>query len=128
MATITLPDAVVRAPVSAARTFTLGARLDDIVKIFGQRLDLSVLRQGLRSVDGVRDVSVRLTQDGNTPALKIFVVPSAPATGDASTHAASVIARCTQWVSAHTQVAAMISSWHTGEALPTNAMGKRSDW
>jgi long-chain acyl-CoA synthetase len=121
VARIELPDAIYSG--ENAREFHVGKRHDDIVKVFGQRVDVNALREGLRTVDGVRDANVRVFREGNTAALKAFVVPV-----DNAISESALIDRCKLWIATHTDAAAMISSWQTGSAVPVNALGKRADW
>jgi long-chain acyl-CoA synthetase len=118
---IALPDAVYAG--SNITQFSVGQRHDNIVKVFGQRVDLDALCERLRNIDGVADAAVRVFTDGNTAALKAFIVPEASVAS-----AAALIDRCKAQIADDATIAAMISSWQTGAAIPVNSMGKRVDW
>jgi long-chain acyl-CoA synthetase len=120
-ALLTVPDTIYA--TDDVRTFSVGDRHDEIVKVFGKRIDLEALRNGLRSVTGIADANVRLFTDAHTAALKVFIVPV-----DKTEAEATIFARCRDWVAANTDAAPAISSWRSGDAIPVNAMGKLADW
>ena len=120
-ATLELPDTIEL--TSSLREFRVGERYDDIVKVFGKRIDLEALRNGLRSVPNVRDANVRAFKDARTAALKVFIVPI-----DANESEEVLFARCRDWIATNTDAAPAISSWRSGAWVPRNAMGKLADW
>jgi long-chain acyl-CoA synthetase len=120
-ALLNVPDAINTS--DDIREFTVGDRHDEIVKVFGKRIDLEALRTGLRSVAGVADANVRLFTDAHTAALKVFIVPR-----DLQEAESVLFDRCRAWVAANTDAAPAISSWRSGAAIPVNAMGKLVDW
>ncbi len=120
-ALLTVPDAIT--VTDDPRTFSVGDRHDEIVKVFGKRIDLEALRNGLRSVPGVADANVRMFTDAHTAALKVFIVPR-----DLTETESALLDRCRSWVAANTDAAPAISSWRSGAAIPVNAMGKLADW
>ncbi len=120
-ALLTVPDAITA--TDAPRAFSVGDRHDEIVKVFGKRIDLEALRNGLRSVPGVADANVRMFTDAHTAALKVFIVPH-----DLTETESALLDRCRAWVAANTDAAPAISSWRSGATIPVNAMGKLADW
>jgi long-chain acyl-CoA synthetase len=120
-ALLTVPDAIT--VTDNSRVFSVGDRHDEIVKVFGKRIDLEALRNGLRSVAGVADANVRMFTDAHTAALKVFIVPH-----DLAEAESALFDRCRAWVAANTDAAPAISSWRSGDAIPINAMGKLADW
>ncbi|MGL5002839.1 MAG: hypothetical protein ACRDAM_07845, partial [Casimicrobium sp.] len=103
--------------------FAVGARNDDIAKIAGHRIDLNEVRALLRKAPNVVDANVRVIEDGDQTALKVFLVAQVPANAHDS-----FIAATRAWLSAQWQHAGHVSQWKVGDAVPTNSMGKWIDW
>ncbi|UXZ54634.1 AMP-binding protein [Halomonas sp. 7T] len=99
--------------------FTVKGRLDDVVIIGGVNVSPQHVARKLCALDDVADCSVRVAGSAASPRLKAFVVPVQDEHETAST-----IAQAT----AHWPAAERPVSVTYGASLPTNAMGKLTDW
>lgn len=99
--------------------FIVKGRFDDVVIIGGVNVSPQHVARNLCALNGVADCSVRVTGSASSPRLKAFVVPAQDEHETAST-----IAQATaQWPAAERPVSVTY-----GASLPTNAMGKLTDW
>ncbi len=103
--------------------FIVGPRNDDIVKIAGERIDLTTAREILRGIVGVADANIRTFQDGEFTALKAFVVPK-----DLSVDEPAFIDHLKQALRGTWSQAIHVSQWNVGTQVPKNDMGKLTDW
>lgn len=103
-----------------ARRFTLGSRHDDVVSVGGVNVSPSAVAREIEVLPEVRQCAVRPTQSHGQTRLKAFVVPAEAYRDEAATRLEKTI---TDWPSAKRPV-----SMTYGDALPTNAMGKLTDW
>nr|WP_284046884.1 AMP-binding protein [Halomonas llamarensis] len=114
---VSLPD---RVTWKDARHFTLMGRHDDVVSIGGVNVSPAAVARELEALPDVRQCAVRPTQAGNGQVrLKAFVVPTDPARDIAE----DIDAALNEWPSAKRPI-----SITYGDALPSNAMGKLTDW
>jgi long-chain acyl-CoA synthetase len=98
--------------------FRLGARRDGVVQVGGHNVDPAWVAQQIRQMSGVRDCAVRLAGSGADARLKAFVVLAPHAKLDALQAAWRELL---PWYAVPQRVT-------VGDAVPTNAMGKRVDW
>ncbi|WP_075879265.1 AMP-binding protein [Vreelandella massiliensis] len=103
-----------------ARRFTLGSRHDDVVSVGGVNVSPSAVARELEALPEVQQCAVRPTQSHGQTRLKAFVVPTEAYRDEAATRLEKAIS---DWPSAKRPV-----SITYGDALPTNAMGKLTDW
>ena len=114
---VNLPDRVVW---EDTRRFTLAGRHDDVVSIGGVNISPAAVAREIEALPEVRQCAVRPTQAGNGQVrLKAFVVPTDPSR-DIAEH---IDATLDAWPAAKRPIAITY-----GDALPTNAMGKLTDW
>ncbi|EHJ93690.1 AMP-binding protein [Vreelandella boliviensis] len=100
-------------------TFTLLGRHDDVVTIGGVNVSPQHVAERLRALESVAECAIRTTGPTTTRRLKAFVVPVI-----SKQETASAIAQATaQWPAAERPVGVTY-----GDALPTNALGKLTDW
>ena len=98
-------------------------RRDQVIQIGGVNVQPAWVAEQLRARPGVRDAVVRpLEQPGQPTRLKAFVVP------DASCDPVSWLSELNAWCQRHLAPAARPVHITTGDALPTNALGKACDW
>ena len=122
----TLPDVVTRLPQNAlasasARQFYLGERSDCAVQVLGHNVLPDWVADQLRGVEGVADLCVRLDLGSAEPRLKAFVVCHAQAD---PAQVLGALSLQSQLLPAH----ARPMRWTFGASLPTNALGKPTDW
>ena len=99
--------------------FIVKGRLDNVVIIGGVNVNPQYVAKRLRALESVADCAVRTTGSAAKLRLKAFVVPV-----NHPQETASEIAHITaQWPAAERPVEVTY-----GDALPTNAMGKLTDW
>nr|WP_231613959.1 AMP-binding protein [Halomonas sp. BC04] len=101
-------------------TFTLNGRHDGVVSIGGVNVSTSYVKQRLLSLESVKECAVRTTGNPAQQRLKTFIVPASGQEPVAAQDIAQLIAK---WPAAERPVSVTY-----GDALPTNAMGKLSDW
>ncbi|MDQ7732415.1 AMP-binding protein [Halomonas sp. SpR1] len=100
-------------------TFTLQGRRDDVVTIGGVNVSPLYVAERLRALESVAECSVRTTGPATKRRLKAFVVPVNNEQEAANAIAQSIV----QWPAAERPVGVTY-----GDALPTNEMGKLTDW
>ncbi|TVP43353.1 MAG: acyl-CoA synthetase [Halomonas sp.] len=100
-------------------TFTLEGRHDDVVVIGGVNVSPQHVAQQLRALASVADCAIRTTGSATQLRLKAFVVP------ESSEHeTANAIAQAiASWPAAERPIRITY-----GDALPTNTIGKLTDW
>ena len=101
-------------------TFTLNGRHDGVVSIGGVNVSLSYVKQRLLSLPSVEECAVRTTGNTAKQRLKAFIVPASGQEPVAAQDIAQLIAK---WPAAERPI-----SVSYGDALPTNTLGKLSDW
>lgn len=100
-------------------TFTLQGRHDDVVVVGGVNVSPQHVAQQLRALESVAECAIRTTGPAAKLRLKAFVVPQ-----NSQQETADAIAQATAlWPAAERPV-----QINYGDALPTNAMGKLTDW
>lgn len=114
-----LPD---RIQAREGRRFRLAGRRDGAVQVGGTNVHPDRVADRLRGRPGVRDAVVRLMRPDEGARLKAFVVPEAGADLAALRDALS------DWIQAELPAAERPTAITFGPDLPTNPMGKRSDW
>lgn len=105
-----------------SRHFVPRGRIDRVVQIGGENVDLAHLEDVLSSMPGVGRAYARLTEVGGEPRLKAFIVPAGSEDVAATPDAVAAFAR-DRLRSVERPVSITI-----GEAAPTNDMGKIVDW
>ncbi|MGS2744452.1 AMP-binding protein [Halomonas sp. LS-001] len=103
-----------------SRRFMLGNRHDDVVSVGGVNVSPQAVAREFEALPEVHQCAVRPTQSNGQTRLKVFVVLSDSCRDEAAVRLEKVI---TTWPSAKRPV-----SMTYGDALPTNAMGKLTDW
>ncbi|WP_167470085.1 AMP-binding protein [Vreelandella andesensis] len=99
--------------------FIVKGRFDDVVIIGGVNVSPQHVARNLCALTGVADCMVRVTGSTSSPRLKAFVVP----VQDEHETASTIAQATSQWPAAERPVSVTY-----GESLPTNAMGKLTDW
>jgi long-chain acyl-CoA synthetase len=106
------------------RHFELAGRKDEQVQVGGHNISPQQVRGLLLQHDAVADAAVRLDVQQQPARLKAFVVPKTGVTLDFSAFET--------WAHAHLLQSlppiALPSHYSYGAALPSNSMGKLSDW
>lgn len=115
-----LPDHVRVDPERAQTHFVIGARRDFVIKISGERFDLSEIIDGLRALKEVKDAAIRPIADGDTQSVKVLIV----AAGDA----AEALNAAKRWLATKTALAPHVARWSTAAAVPKSPLGKAIDW
>ncbi|MBT2773241.1 AMP-binding protein [Halomonas sp. ISL-60] len=100
-------------------TFTLQGRRDDVVTIGGVNVSPQYVAERLRALESVAECSVRTTGPATKRRLKAFVVPV-----NNEQEAANAIAQAIVQLPAAERPVGVTY----GDALPTNEMGKLTDW
>lgn len=100
-------------------TFTLQGRHDDVVMIGGVNVSPQYVAERLRALESVAECAVRTTGPITKRRLKAFVVP---ANNEQETDDA-IAQTIAQWPAAERPVGVTY-----GDTLPTNVMGKLTDW
>ncbi|NYS60021.1 AMP-binding protein [Vreelandella salicampi] len=113
-----LPD---RVAWEDTRCFTLAGRHDDVVSIGGVNVSPIAVAREMEALPEVRQCAVRSTSAGDGQMrLKAFVVPAESSRHDVGER---IDAMLNDWPAAKRPVSIIY-----GDALPTNAMGKVTDW
>ncbi|SEA04546.1 AMP-binding protein [Alkalimonas amylolytica] len=100
-------------------TFQLHGRLDDVISIGGINVSPTRVAERLRALSSVQECAVRPTGPDAQRRLKAFVVPAVdPAIAEQDI--ANTIAL---WPAAERPI-----NITYGDVIPTNAIGKRTDW
>lgn len=100
-------------------TFTLQGRHDDVVMIGGVNVNPQFVAERLRVLESVAECAIRTTGPNTKRRLKAFVVPVKNEQETANAIAQTIA----QWPAAERPVGVTY-----GDALPTNTMGKLTDW
>jgi len=100
-------------------TFTLQGRHDDVVTIGGVNVSPQYVAERLRALESVAECAVRATGPTSKQRLKAFVVPMHNEQETANAIAQTIA----QWPAAERPLGVTY-----GDALPTNEMGKLTDW
>ncbi|MCC5825209.1 AMP-binding protein [Alkalimonas sp.] len=100
-------------------TFELKGRLDDAISIGGVNVSPTYVAERLRALNSVQDCVIRLTGAATQRRLKAFVVPA----GDQAIAAQDIANAIALWPAAERPI-----SINYGDTIPTNAIGKHTDW
>lgn len=100
-------------------TFQLQGRLDDAISIGGVNVSPTYVAERLRALSSVQDCAIRATGAETQWRLKAFVVPA----GEQAIAAQEIAQAIALWPAAERPI-----SIRFGEAIPTNTIGKRTDW
>ncbi|MDR7119547.1 AMP-binding protein [Rheinheimera soli] len=101
------------------RHFVLKGRLDEVISIGGVNVSVTYVGQKLRALESVADCTVRVAKQGTQLRLKAFVIPR---TSEDET-ATEINNAIKLWPAAERPVQITY-----GADLPTNEMGKLTDW
>ena len=104
------------------RQFRIAGRLDAAVQVGGTNVHPARVRQVLLEHPQVSDAHVRLMRPDEGSRLKAFVVPSAGA------DPVALQADLWRWTESRLTAPERPKSFILGEQLPSNAIGKLSDW
>ncbi|WP_006788558.1 AMP-binding protein [Thiorhodospira sibirica] len=107
-----------------ARHFTLGGRLDQAVAVGGINVFPQRIAEKLAALPGVREARVRLMHPQEGDRLKAFILPE-PAYAD---DPEQLIQSLHEWCYEHLSAPERPRVFTLGSHLPTNALGKDSDW
>ena len=116
---VALPDRIRRLE---GDLFLLAGRQDGAVQVGGVNVHPGRVADGLRGRPGVRDAAVRPMRPDEGERLKAFVVP------EAGVDEAVLRDALAHWIEAALPAAERPTALSFGPRLPTNALGKPSDW
>lgn len=101
------------------RTFHLNGRIDDVVSIGGVNVSPGLITERLLALNSVDGCTVRPIKAASQTRLKAFIVPTASEAITSDEIAKTI----SQWPAAERPI-----SFTYGAVLPTNTMGKLTDW
>ena len=114
-----LPD---RIRSSEGRRFCLAGRRDGAVQVGGMNVHPDRVSARMRGCPGVREALVRLMRPDEGARLKVYVVP------EDGVDLTALRDFLSDWVQAELPVAERPTAITFGSELPTNILGKQSDW
>ena len=103
-------------------TFTPCRRTDNCVQVAGMNVYPARIRSLLTGLPGVKDCSVRLMRPDEGERLKAFIIP------EQDSDISQLKSDLRAWTKHHLAPEERPRSWTFGRCLPTNIMGKESDW
>lgn len=103
--------------------FDVGERLDEVVKVNGERVVLSEIEGLLRCCPAVQAVALRTHgDDGDCSSVSAFIVPAA------GRDHAQAIGAARRWLRARYPLHWAVGLWVCGDEIPANEIGKPLPW
>ncbi|MFN3628967.1 MAG: AMP-binding protein [Casimicrobiaceae bacterium] len=117
---LVLPDHVIPDRDDPLRRFELGGRRDHVIKVSGERIDLSELAAEFLRVPGVQEAYLRPIEDGADTAVSVLLV--------STSESADLIEACRRLIADRPKLARAIAHWDVRPAPPLTETGKIADW